>query len=118
MSDPAVKYEYLVRKPGSSYRQLFVKDRWVRARTLYGMYMSAEEPQTVEQIAADYQIPVEAVREAIEWCESDPPELRHDMGRDEAIMEASGMNEPGYKFNPKPRSLTPEQWAEINRRFP
>lgn len=118
MSEPTVKYQCLVRKPGSSYRQLFVKDRWVRARTLYGMYMSAEEPQTVEEIAADYQIPVEAVREAIEWCQSDPPELRRDMGREKAIMEASGMNEPGYKYNPKPRPLTREQWVEINRRFP
>ena len=118
MAEPTVQYRYLARKPKSSYRQLFVKDRWVRARTLYGMFMSAEEPRTVEELAADYAIPVEAVREAIEWCQSDPPELRRDMAREEAIMEASGMNEPDYKYNPKPRSLTPQQWAEINRRFP
>jgi uncharacterized protein (DUF433 family) len=118
MAEPTVQYRYLARKPASSYRQLFVKDRWVRARTLYGMYMSAEEPRTVEEIAADYEIPVEAVREAIEWCQGDPPELRRDMAREEAIMEASGMNEPGYKYNPKPRPLTAEQWADINRRFP
>ena len=117
MSEPTLKYKYLVRKPGSSYRQLFVRDRWVRARTLYGMYMSAEEPRTVEEIAADYEIPVEAVQEAIEYCRSDPPDLRADFAREEAIMEASGMNEPDYKFNPRPKPLTPQQWAEIDRRF-
>ncbi len=113
-----VEYRYLARKPGSSCRQLFVKDRWVRARTLYGMYMSAEEPRTVEEIAADYGIPVDAVREAIEWCQSDPPELRRDMAAEEAIMEASGMNEPDYKTHGRSRPITPEQWDEINRRFP
>jgi uncharacterized protein (DUF433 family) len=118
MSEPIVQYKYLVRKPGSSYRQLFVKDRWVRARTLYGMYMSAEEPRTVEEIAADYEIPVEAVRESIEWCQGDPPELRRDMAREEAIMEASGMNGPAYKLTGNRRVLTPVDWAEIDRRFP
>ena len=118
MAEPTVQYRYLVRKPGSSYRQLFVKDRWVRARTLYGMYMSAEEPRTVEELAEDYQIPVEAVREAIEWCQSDPPELRRDIAREEAIMEAAGMNDPAYKLTGKRRLLAPEEWDEINRRFP
>lgn len=118
MSNPAVQYRYLVPKPKSSYKQLWVKDRWVRARTLYGMFMSAEEPRTIEQIAEDYQIPVEAVQEAIDWCRSDPPELRRDMAREDAIMEASGMNDPGYKLHGKPKPLTSEQWAEINRRFP
>jgi hypothetical protein len=118
MSKPTVQYRYLAPKPKSSYKQLWVKDRWVRARTLYGQFMSAEEPRTVEELALDYQIPVEAVQEAIDWCRSDPPELRRDMQREEAIMEASGMNEPGYKLNPKSKPLTPQQWAEIDRRFP
>ena len=118
MSKPTIEYRYLAPKPGSSYKQLFIKGRRISARTLYGMYMSAEEPRTPEQIAEDFQLPVEAVREAIEWCASDPPELRRDIARDEAIMEARGMNEPGYKYNPKPRPLTSEQRAEIDRRFP
>jgi uncharacterized protein (DUF433 family) len=118
MSKPVVQYRYLAPKPGSSYKQMFIKGRRISARTLYGQYMSAEEPRTVEEIAADFQLPVEAVQEAIDWCASDPPELRRDMARDEAIMEMSGMNEPGYKYNPQPRPLTSEQWAEINRRFP
>jgi uncharacterized protein (DUF433 family) len=118
MPEPAVKYQHLARKPGSSYHQLFIKGRRISARALYGDYMRSEDPVSVEQIAEDYQLPVEAVREAIEYCQSDPPELRRDIARDEAIMEASGMNEPGYKYNPKPRPLTPAQWDEINRRFP
>ena len=118
MSKPTVQYRYLAPKPGSAYRQLFIKGRRISARALYGHFMSAEEPMTVEQIAEAYQLPAEAVREAIEWCQSDPPELREDMAAEEAIMEASGMNEPGYKQHGKSRPLTSEQWAEINRRVP
>ncbi len=34
MSTAPNSYKYLVPKPGSSYKQLFVKDRWISARTL------------------------------------------------------------------------------------
>jgi uncharacterized protein (DUF433 family) len=106
-------YCYLAPKPRSRYRQLFVKDRWVAARTLYGMYMSEEEPLTPEEIAADFQIPIEAVREAIAYCQSNPPELVRDLAMDEATFEAKGMNDPNY--NGRPRLLTPEERARINR---
>ena len=58
--------------------------------------MSEEEPRTVEQIAADYNLPVEAVRDAIAYCDSDPVAIREDFAREEAIMEATGMNDPDY----------------------
>jgi hypothetical protein len=34
----SASYKYLVRKPKSVYKQLFVKDRWISARTLYGKF--------------------------------------------------------------------------------
>jgi uncharacterized protein (DUF433 family) len=49
---------------------------------------------TVEEIAAEYSIPVEAVQEAIAYCESNPPELAGDYAREDALMEATGMNQP------------------------
>src|SRR5437868_13609254 len=86
-------WKYLWRKPGSVYLQLFVNGR-VAARTLYGRYMSAEDPRTIEEIAADWNLPIEAVKEAIAYCQSDPPEIRLDFQREEALIEASGMNDP------------------------
>ena len=74
---------YLALKQGSAYRQLFIKGRNIAARTLYGLYMSGEEPRSPEQIAADYGLPLEAVREAIAYCQSDPPEIREDWEREE-----------------------------------
>jgi uncharacterized protein (DUF433 family) len=109
------QYKYLVQKPKSSYKQLFVKDRWVAARTLYGQYVNEEEPRTVEQLAEDFEVPLEAVREAIAYCESDPPEIREDQRREEAFMEASGMNDPNYKYHPSPKILSPQEVARIKR---
>jgi uncharacterized protein (DUF433 family) len=115
MSTTPNPYKYLTRKPKSVYKQLFIKDRWVSARTLYGKYMSDEEPMTPEEIAADYGLPLEAVLEAIAYCESNPPEIQQDWEREEAVMEATGMNDPNYKYNARPKLLTPEEMARLNR---
>lgn len=108
-------YKFLERDPKSSYRQLSIKGRRIKARTLYGRYMSEDEPMTAEEIAEDYGLPIEAVREAIAYCASDPPEIRDDFERDERLMEAAGMNDPSYKYNPSPRILSAEEIARINR---
>lgn len=75
--------------------------------------MSAEEPRTPEEIAADYDLPLEAVKEAIAYCQTDPPEIREDFEREERIMEATGMNDPDYKLGGRYRILTPEERARL-----
>ena len=115
MATTQTKWKYLERDPKSSYRQLSIKGRRIKARTLYGQFMSAEEPRTIEQIAEDYQLPVEAVREAIAYCQSDPAELKQDYRYDDMIMEAAGMNDPSYKYNPRPKPISPEERARIRR---
>lgn len=88
----------------------------MRARVLYGMFMSAEEPMTPEQIATEFSLPLEAVKEAIAYCQTDPPELAEDLEREERLMKASGMNEPDYKFGGKFKIVPPEEVARILRR--
>ncbi len=53
------------------------------------MYMSAEEPMTPAEIATDYDLPLEAVEEAIAYCQTDPPAIRQDFEREELVMEAT-----------------------------
>jgi uncharacterized protein (DUF433 family) len=117
MDTVSTQYKFLERKPKSNYKQLFVKGTRIMARILYGQYMSEEEPRTVEQIAADYNLPVEAVREAIAYCDTDPIEIREDFAREEAIIEATGMNDPNYyKRDPSQRKiLSPQERARIYR---
>ena len=75
MSTNSKHYKYLARKPKSAYKQLFIQDRWISARTLYGMYVNEEMPMTPQEIAEDYDLPLDAVLEAIAYCESNPPEI-------------------------------------------
>jgi len=112
MSASANRYQYLARKPNSVYKHLFVKDRWVSARTLYGLYVNEETPLSPEEIPAEYGLAIEAVREAIEYCEASPPEIRQDWEREEAVARAVGISEPSY--DGKPLLLTPQERARLN----
>jgi uncharacterized protein (DUF433 family) len=109
------RWVYLDRKRGSLYRQLFIKGRNIAARTIYGQFASAEEPRTPEQLAADYDLPIEAVREAIAYCESNPPELEQDWAVEEALEEATGMKDPDYRKHGKTRRLSLDEMDRISR---
>ena len=94
MSDTPRQWKYLERRPGSSYQQLCIKRKRIRAWTLYCEFMNEKESRTPEQLAEDWNVPLEAVREAIEYGQSDPPELREDKRKDDLLREARGMNDP------------------------
>ncbi len=109
-------WTYLTRKPGSVNLQLYVLGR-VAARTLFGQHVSAEDPRSIEAIAADYELPVAAVVEAIEYCSSDPPEIRIDAQREEAIVAAAAPADAS-SANYAHSTLSPKQWAQILERTP
>lgn len=77
------------------------------------MHVSADEPLTLEEIAADFNLPLEAVKEAIAYCRSNPPEIAEDLEREQRLMEASGMAEPDYKHGGRFQVVPPEQVARI-----
>lgn len=108
----ATTWKCLVPNPKSAYKQLFIRGGRIRALVLYGWY-ACEEPMTPEEIASEFQLPVQAVLEAIAYCESNPPELLEDYARDETLMEASGMNDPDYPRHPSPQELSPREIARI-----
>jgi uncharacterized protein (DUF433 family) len=114
MSPPSTTYVHLAPNPKSAYKQLFVKGTRIRARVLYDWYACAE-PMEPDGIAREFGLSVEAVREAIAYCESNPPELLDDYACEEALSEAAGMNDPDYKQHPTPRLLDPKDIARINR---
>src|SRR5689334_9437842 len=109
----SITWHYLAPDPKSCYKQLFVKGTRLRARVLYGLFMSAEEPMTPEEIAADFQVPLAAVQEAIAYCQSNPPEIAEDFQREERLMAASGMNDPDYKRGGRFKVVPPEEVARL-----
>ena len=88
-----MKYKYLDHWRGSNYRQLFYKERKIRAETLYRATVGPE-PRTPEEVAADYDIPVEVVREAIHYCTHNEELLRQELEEDLADMRARGLDKP------------------------
>ena len=112
-SQKATPWKYLEPNPKSAYKQLFVKGTRIRARVLYGEYMSEEEPRTPERIAADYGLSLESVNEAIAYCQSNPPEIEDDFRREEALIKATGMNDANYRNHGKPKLLTAREIARI-----
>jgi uncharacterized protein (DUF433 family) len=108
-----VTWKYLSPNPKSCYKQLFVKRTRIRARVLYGMFMSAEEPMTPVEIAEEFGLPIEAVHEAIAYCQSHPPEIAEDFEREERLMAASGTNQPDAGHTPKFQVVQPAEVARI-----
>ena len=87
------QWKHLEAHPQSSYKQLFVKGTRIRAEVVYSWYYDVDPPdmKTPEQLAADVNLPVEAVREAIAYVESDPPEIREDLRRQTEHLQALGV---------------------------
>src|SRR5437762_12651703 len=109
----AAQWHYLAPNPKSAYRQLFIKGTRIRAEVLYGWTVDGSEPMTPEQVADSYGLPLEVVREAIAYCESNPQEIADDHRRAEARMRATGMLDPGYTG--RPRILTAQEIAELRK---
>jgi hypothetical protein len=107
-------WKHLVSKPKSVYKQLFVRDRWIAARTLYGQTLG-DDARTPEDVAADYALPLDVVLEAIAYCETDPPEVREDWEREQALIQLTGMENPENRHNASPLLLAPQDRARINR---
>jgi uncharacterized protein (DUF433 family) len=112
-SSVAGQYQHLAPNPKSSYRQLFLKGRRIRAWILYCDHVA--QAMSAEEIAEDRGLPVEAVREAIAYCASNPPEVRGDLIREKELMAAMGMFEPEHRQTGKTRQVSLEERARIHR---
>ena len=92
MSEEKV-YRYLEPRPCSNYRQLFTKGRKIRAEILYRATVG-EDPRTPEQVAEDYELPLEMILEAIDYCIHNEPLLREERDRGLAKIRARGLDKP------------------------
>jgi hypothetical protein len=87
------EYKYLKPKRGSRYRQLFFGR--IRAEVLYRETVGTE-PLAPEQVALEYQVPVEAVLEAIDYCLKNKDLLDAERSREAAGIKAAGRDQWPY----------------------
>jgi uncharacterized protein (DUF433 family) len=89
------EYKYLRPKGGgSNYRQLFVNGR-IRAEVLYRETVGLE-PLTPAEVAREYDVPVEAVLEAIDYYIKNDTLLNEERSREEAWIRANGRDKWPY----------------------
>ena len=92
MTTPASKtqWQYLEPRPSSWRKQLFFKGKRLKAFDVW-MTMQVEE-MTPEETAEDWDLPLAAVEEAIEYCQTHQDLLKQEAEEERRHLEAAGIN--------------------------
>lgn len=90
-----VHFRYLGSRPNSNYRQLWVQGRHIRAEVLYRLTIGPE-PRTPEEVACDFDLPVGAVQEAIEYSIRNQELLESERTREEIRFKSLGLDKPPH----------------------
>jgi uncharacterized protein (DUF433 family) len=87
------KYLHLEPRPGSNYRQLFLKGRRIRAAVVHEA-VHGPDPLTPEEFASDYDVPLAAVREALDYVAQNLPLIEQEREREADDVRVRGLDRP------------------------
>ena len=84
------QWQYLEKRPHSWRQQLYIKGRRL---TAFGIWMDMmTNRDTLEETAENWNLPLEAVREVIAYCESDRELLNAEAEAERHYLEARGVS--------------------------
>jgi uncharacterized protein (DUF433 family) len=86
-------YQHLEPRPGSNYRQWFLKGRRIRAAVV-DEAIHGPDPFTPEEFAREYQVPLEAVLEALDYVARHRVLIEQERDREAADIRARGLDRP------------------------
>ena len=86
-------YQYLEHRPGSNYREMFLKGRRIRASVVNG-WIHGPDPMTPEEFAQDFRVPLEAVHEALDYVAHNRALIEQERDREAANIRARGLDRP------------------------
>jgi uncharacterized protein (DUF433 family) len=89
----ATSYRYLEPRPGSNYRQLFLKGRRIRAAIVHEM-VHGPDAYTPEEFARDYDVPLDAAREALEYAANNLSLIEAERELEAADVRSRGLDRP------------------------
>src|SRR5262249_3320360 len=87
------QYGHLEPRPGSNYRQLWLKGRRIRTAVVDEV-VHGPDPRTAEEFAREYQVPLEAVLEAIDYVAQNRPLIEQERDREAARLRERGLRGP------------------------
>jgi uncharacterized protein (DUF433 family) len=82
-------YEHLEPRPGSNYRQLFLKGRRIRAAVV-DQAIHGPDPFTPEEFGREYEVPLAAVLEALDYVAQNRPLIEQERDHEAARLRARG----------------------------
>lgn len=86
-----VKYQYLEKRPDQRSGEMFVSSTGIRASTIWhDRYVSR---QSLAQIAKDRDIPLEAVYEALAYCQENWEQIGHQKDLERQRLKRRGFFE-------------------------
>ena len=91
--EPQVEYRHLEPRPGSNYRQLWLKGRRIRAAVVWEN-VHGPDPRTPEEFASDFGVPLDAVLEALDYVERNRSLIEAERDREAARIRALGLDRP------------------------
>ena len=94
-----LEYHHLEARPRSNYRQLWVKGRHIRAEVLYRLTVGPE-PRMPKEVAKDYDLPLAAVLEAVDYSAQNKTLLDAERAREEARAKELGLDKPPHVPDP------------------
>jgi hypothetical protein len=89
----ATQYQHLEPRPGSNYRQLWLKGRRIRAAVVYEA-IHGPDPYAPEEFAREFKVPLEAVHEALAYVAHNMPLIQAERDREAASLRARGLIGP------------------------
>ena len=92
-SKTETKYQHLEPRPGSNYRQMFLKGRRIRAAVV-DEAVHGPDPYTPDEFAEEFQVPLEAVLEALDYVAQNRPLIEQERDREAARLRARGLLGP------------------------
>ena len=90
MSEPR---GYLEPRAGSNYRQFFLRDRRNRAAVVFEA-VRGPNLYTPEEFAREYAVPLDAVREALDYVANNPLLIEAERDRKADDVRARGLDRP------------------------
>jgi uncharacterized protein (DUF433 family) len=92
-SKTAAQYEHVEPRPGSNYRQMFLKGRRIRAAVV-DETINGPDPYTPEEFARDFHVTLEAVHEALEYVARNRALVEQEWEEEAADVRARGLDRP------------------------
>ena len=86
-------YQYLEQRPGSNYLQLFLKGRRIRAAVVDEV-IHGPDPCTPEEFARDFEVPIDAVLEALDYASRNRMLIEKERAREAADIHLRGLDQP------------------------